>query len=569
MCAERGDKVEGFACREGQDDLSFVVRRASGKLLVLVVAGGDFHAAFGMGAEEVVDEDGHRVVFAAHRHEAEVGGEDVLAGRRVGIVALRAGVVALRVVIVGPVEVAVVIVVAAFVETAAFFLEFDFVFGENLLFACLHEVRTGIGGEIAVKRQLDAVDGTRLGVDQRFQVDGVGLPFGEVVCRIIVEEDRFAGDEAADTHEVACTVEVVHLEELPDVLFEYLDDAHDHAAKVDGLEGYAELRGLGDDHAVADKADVGQGLVDFDLPDDAFAEGQAVLAAYVFIQVDVQCAFGAGVGIEAEFIAVYVDGVRLVFVDPGEALHILGGVEEFREGDFDVAFGVRDILHVIDAEIVHRGDVDRQEFFFGYFQLVRCDRECEGACSLRPCLEVGDGKLVFLPVGAMLPDGIGFLREADERLYGFGRFLVGGEKGADEVVAVLILLTDIEGLEVTAQGERQGGEVEDEMFVFAFGVEPFGEVGADFVAGVALEAFGGLENDGPVVLEGQFAGCLGLDADQLAKVVRLDAVGGYRLVEDQVDRRVPGDCSGGKGLHIRAERQLLAFLAPRFLTSAD
>ena len=66
-----------------------------------------------------------------------------------------------------------------------------------------------------------------------------------------------------------------------------------------------------------------------------------------------------------------------------------------------------------------------------------------------------------------------------------------------------------------------------------------------------------------------FAGCLGLDADQLAKVVRLDAVSGYRLVEDQVDRRVPGDRSGGEGLHIRAEGQLLAFLAPRFLTSAD
>ena len=99
----------------------------------------------------------------------------------------------------------------------------------------------------------------------------------------------------------------------------------------------------------------------------------------------------------------------------------------------------------------------------------------------------------------MLPGGIGFLREADERLYGFGRFLVGGEKGADEIVAVLILLTDVDGLEVTAQGEWQGGETEGEMFVFAFGVEPFGEVGADFVAGVALEAFSGLENDGPVV----------------------------------------------------------------------
>ena len=56
-------------------------------------------------------------------------------------------------------------------------------------------------------------------------------------------------------------------------------------------------------------------------------------------------------------------------------MHILCRIEEFREGDFDVAFGVRDILHVIDAEIVHRRDIDRQEFFFGHLQLVRCDGE--------------------------------------------------------------------------------------------------------------------------------------------------------------------------------------------------
>lgn len=93
-----------------------------------------------------------------------------------------------------------------------------------------------------------------------------------------------------------------------------------------------------DDHPVADKADFRLVIADYDLTYDAFFQVQPVFAPDVLAQVDVQGAFAAGIGIKAELIALDVDGLRFVAVDPGESLHVLCRVEQFREGDFDVAF---------------------------------------------------------------------------------------------------------------------------------------------------------------------------------------------------------------------------------------
>ena len=125
---------------------------------------------------------------------------------------------------------------------------------------------------------------------------------------------------------------------MPDVLLEYLDDANHHAAQIDSLEGDGQLCGLRDDHTVTDKTGFRLFVTNYDLADDTFFQVQAVFAAYVLAQVDVQGAFAADIGIKAELIALGIDGFGLIAVDPSESLHILCRVEQFREGDFDVAF---------------------------------------------------------------------------------------------------------------------------------------------------------------------------------------------------------------------------------------
>ena len=80
------------------------------------------------------------------------------------------------------------------IETATLFLELDLIFGKQLLLAFLHEVFTGIGRQVPVERQFDAVDGAGFGVDQFFQVDRVGVPATRVMGGIFIEENGLASD---------------------------------------------------------------------------------------------------------------------------------------------------------------------------------------------------------------------------------------------------------------------------------------------------------------------------------------------------------------------------------------
>ena len=50
----------------------------------------------------------------------------------------------------------------------------------------------------------------------------------------------------------------------------------------------------------------------------------------------------------------------------------------------------------------------------------------------------------------MLPGGIRLFGKTDERLYGFGCLLVRCEQRANNIVAIFILLVNIDGLEVCA-----------------------------------------------------------------------------------------------------------------------
>ena len=280
-----------------------------------------------MGAQNVMYKDSHIVIFAGHRQQTEIGGEDILADGRVIIIAVGTGVATFAIIVVGPVEVAVIVVITASIETATFFLELDLIIGKQLFFTFLDKVFAGIGGQIPVERQFHPVDGAGFGIDQFFQIDRVGIPTTEILGGVFIEEDRFTRDQATDTHQVTRSFEIIHLKELSDVLFEYLDDTHYYAAQVDGLKRNSQLCGLWDDHTVADKTDFRLFITDYDLTNDAFFQVQPVFASDVLAQMNIKGTFATCIGIKAELIALDIDGLRFVTVDPGKSLHVLCRIE--------------------------------------------------------------------------------------------------------------------------------------------------------------------------------------------------------------------------------------------------
>ena len=280
-----------------------------------------------MGAQNVMYKDSHIVIFAGHRQQTEIGGEDILADGRIIIIAVGTGVATFAIIVVGPVEVAVIVVITASIETATFFLELDLIIGKQLFFTFLDEVFAGIGGQIPVERQFHPVDGAGFGIDQFFQIDRVGIPTTEILGDVFIEEDRFTRDQATDTHQVTRSFEIIHLKELSDVLFEYLDDTHYYAAQVDGLKRNSQLCGLWDDHTIADKTDFRLFITDYDLTNDAFFQVQPVFASDVLAQMNIKGTFATCIGIKAELIALDIDGLRFVTVDPGKSLHVLCRIE--------------------------------------------------------------------------------------------------------------------------------------------------------------------------------------------------------------------------------------------------
>ena len=280
-----------------------------------------------MGAQNVMYKDSHIVIFAGHRQQTEIGGEDILADGRIIIIAVGTGVATFAIIVVGPVEVAVIVVITASIETATFFLELDLIIGKQLFFTFLDEVFAGIGGQIPVERQFHPVDGAGFGIDQFFQMDRVGIPTTEILGGVFIEEDRFTRDQATDTHQVTRSFEIIHLKELSDVLFEYLDDTHYYAAQVDGLKRNSQLCGLWDDHTIADKTDFRLFITDYDLTNDAFFQVQPVFASDVLAQMNIKGTFATCIGIKAELIALDIDGLRFVTVDPGKSLHVLCRIE--------------------------------------------------------------------------------------------------------------------------------------------------------------------------------------------------------------------------------------------------
>ena len=280
-----------------------------------------------MGAQNVMYKDSHIVIFAGHRQQTEIGGEDILADGRVIIIAVGTGVATFAIIVVGPVEVAVIVVITASIETATFFLELDLIIGKQLFFTFLDEVFAGIGGQIPVERQFHPVDGAGFGIDQFFQIDRVGIPTTEILGGVFIEEDRFTRDQATDTHQVTRSFEIIHLKELSDVLFEYLDDTHYYTAQVDGLKRNSQLCGLWDDHTIADKTDFRLFITDYDLTNDAFFQVQPVFASDVLAQMNIKGTFATCIGIKAELIALDIDGLRFVTVDPGKSLHVLCRIE--------------------------------------------------------------------------------------------------------------------------------------------------------------------------------------------------------------------------------------------------
>ena len=75
--------------------------------------------------------------------------------------------------------------------------------------------------------------------------------------------------------------------------------------------------GLRNDHSVADKTDFRLLITDYDLADDTFFQVQPVFASDVLAQMNIKGTFATCIGIKAELIALDIDGLRFVTVDPG------------------------------------------------------------------------------------------------------------------------------------------------------------------------------------------------------------------------------------------------------------
>ena len=249
-----------------------------------------------MSRHQVMHQDRHFIILTCHRYQAEVGCQHILAFYLIIIVTIRTGVIPFVVIIITPVEITIIIIVSSIIETRTFLFEFDFIFSKQLFAGDFHGIVAGIGRQIFIERKFDTVNGTGFRFHHLLHIDSIGVPLGKIAA-VFIQEDRLTCNQAAHTHQVRSPVQIIHLEELADILLQYLYHTYHNATKINGLERHKQLSGLRYNNSLPDKPDIRQKAADLDLAGNIFFQSKAVLTAYLMVQMYIHNSRTLSIGI--------------------------------------------------------------------------------------------------------------------------------------------------------------------------------------------------------------------------------------------------------------------------------
>ena len=159
--------------------------------------------------------------------------------------------------------------------------------------------------------------------------------------------------------------EIVHLQELRDVLLEYLERRHLHGARAHRFERHGERLRVRQDHAAADEAHLRLRVLEFEL-ELAFAD-ERLAGAALDRRFERERDFAREVLVHVEREHVAVDARReLALRQTHEALELLLGVECVGELHLDLALVVHfDGIRLRDREFVERRDAPALRAFVG------------------------------------------------------------------------------------------------------------------------------------------------------------------------------------------------------------
>ncbi len=324
---------------------------------VLVVVGPDLEARERPGRADVGRHDAQGAAGLELGHQADVGGEEVPAGHGRGIeigeeVGVRAGVLAVAPFVPGQV-VALEGVVPVLVAAVALVVHVaDRPFGRDRAV----RRRAGIGRVAAVHGQDDAEQRARVLREQGGDVEVVAGPLAGH-ARVVRERHGLAPEVAADPGQLLAPFEAVDLEELGHVAGVDLKGGHLDAAQIDGLERHGQPVLARQDQPPADEADLGPDGLERDLAVEPFGQAAAEGVADAGHHLDVDGARELPGGVEADDVAVDLEGQRPVLGDdePLELLVLGQGVGETHD---DMAGLAEHGLYGQDLELALGRDLD-------------------------------------------------------------------------------------------------------------------------------------------------------------------------------------------------------------------
>ena len=223
----------------------------------------------------------------------------------------------------------------------------------------------------------------------------------------LVEEDCLSGDQPTDPHQIPDIVQIVLLQELANIPLQNLDNTHDDTSQIDCLERHLQLLRFRDNHPFSDETDIGQSLLEINLPDHILSQGQAALASDTAVQMDIHILIPrtVGVRIKPDMIIVHLRQLTLVILDKRQATHILIRVQTLRERRVDVTVLTRNIRDIIKREIILSRHRDLIKRILGQTLFILGDRDSQFPAGFRACGHATQGQLMFLSIRTMLPRG--------------------------------------------------------------------------------------------------------------------------------------------------------------------
>ena len=212
-----------------------------------------------------------KVFVIALGQQAEVGGQHIPTNDTLAVVIGRfAGIVAVVVVAIPVVPVAVLAVLVIDVPVVVELEHGAFRIG--VFFCGTGEVGVGFS-----EADGDFINGTRIGMNQLAEVEGVAGPGVEVQVGIAVEVDSLLHNGLAHTLELLMVVQPVHLQKLGDIFFENLDHPHVNGLEPDAFKNEGKLVRIRQNNPIANEPDLrqnfgeGHQFAQFTGKDSAFA----------------------------------------------------------------------------------------------------------------------------------------------------------------------------------------------------------------------------------------------------------------------------------------------------------